>query len=115
MDVQNPGGIHLHSFWLARADDPSLELWLRVVALAFGSHRANGHSQFAAGWVAKWFHKSPSQLSTAIKTAKAKGMLGAESTSRCLVLPPGVTGGLGHPFDPCSVHGRIKKPRDEGF
>jgi len=101
MSRDNPGGIHFHSFWLERATDKELQLWVRVVALAYGSHRANGHANWGPGYLAAFFDKSASQVCTAITTAKVNGFLAEESNIRCLVVPEGIAGGLGHPDDPC--------------
>jgi hypothetical protein len=43
---------HFQDDWQARAGDPRLPYWLRVAALAFGSHADNGHARFKRGEVA---------------------------------------------------------------
>jgi hypothetical protein len=43
---------HYQDDWQARAGDPRLPYWLRVTALAFGSHADNGHAKFKRGEVA---------------------------------------------------------------
>ena len=49
---QTSGRQHYQSTWHERAGDPRLPQWLRVAALAYGSHKANGHSQFSPGQIA---------------------------------------------------------------
>lgn len=43
---------HYQDDWQARAGDPRLPYWLRVAALAFGSHADNGHARFKRGEIA---------------------------------------------------------------
>jgi hypothetical protein len=43
---------HYQDDWQARAGDPRLPYWLRVAALAFGSHANNGHARFKRGEIA---------------------------------------------------------------
>lgn len=43
---------HYQDDWQARAGDPRLPYWLRVSALAYGSHADNGHARFKRGEVA---------------------------------------------------------------
>lgn len=43
---------HFQDDWQARAGDPRLPYWLRVTALAYGSHADNGHARFKRGEVA---------------------------------------------------------------
>lgn len=43
---------HFQDEWQARAGDPRLPRWLRVAALAYGSHTNNGHARFKRGEVA---------------------------------------------------------------
>ena len=43
---------HFQDDWQARAGDPRLPYWLRIAALAFGSHTENGHAKFKRGEIA---------------------------------------------------------------
>lgn len=43
---------HFQDDWQARAGDPRLPYWLRVAALAYGSHGNNGHARFKRSEVA---------------------------------------------------------------
>lgn len=43
---------HYQEAWHSRSGDPRLPHWLRVAALAYGSHGENGHARFKRGEVA---------------------------------------------------------------
>jgi hypothetical protein len=111
MSLDDPGSQHRQSTWLARAHDVRLPLWLRVAALAYGSHRRNGHAAFKPGWLAAVLEKPASDISKAIGRAKEYGFIDEASTARCLVVPSDkIAGGIGHPHDPCPVHdGKLSK------
>lgn len=47
-----PWARHFQDDWQARAGDPRMPYWLRVAALAYGSHTDNGHARFKRGEVA---------------------------------------------------------------
>lgn len=117
MSRENPWTKHRQSFWQEKAGRPSLPLWLRVTALAYGVHRRNGHAPFKAGEVAlstsivdadtgQIRTPSSSRISEAIRQAIELGFLSSESHARCLVVPPwGVEGGmLGKPGERCRQH-----------
>jgi hypothetical protein len=127
VSAQNPFSMHRQAVWRERAQtraaNPEMPLWIRVASLAFGSHRANGHSPFKQGDIAEVLG-TPGQplsgpsVSNAIRLAKNAGWIAEESTVRCLVVPPhAVHGGLGHPHDRCQIHGAtvaaIHVPREE--
>jgi hypothetical protein len=108
------GAWHRQTIWAERASDPSLFLWIRVAAMAFGKHTANGHAGFKPGELANllgkpgkddlWEQPTPQQLSNAIRQAKKAGWIAEESSSRCLRVPPGaVAGGLNGVHDPCGI------------
>jgi hypothetical protein len=40
---------HFHHYWEERSGDPGLPTWFRIMALAYGMHRPNGHAQFRKG------------------------------------------------------------------
>lgn len=113
MSLDNPYAMHRQKVWLERAADPRLDLWTRVAALAFGRHRRNGHANFGAGEMGNLLGPpgrplKPASVSRAIREAKEYGWIAGESNARCLVVPPhAVEGGLGHPNDPCRVHGLL--------
>jgi hypothetical protein len=114
VSVDNPFSMHTQSVWETRSANRSLPNWVRISALAFGCHRANGHANFAAGELEVllgvpgengWKSVSPQQVSNAIAAAKQAGWIAPESRPRCLVVPHhAITGGLGHPHEKCSVH-----------
>lgn len=98
-------GQHYQSIWRERADDASLPLWLRVAALAYGTHRGNGHANFRPNGIAAILGKPADRISRAIADAKRRGWLAPESSARCLVVPPhAIRGGNGHPNEICAVH-----------
>jgi hypothetical protein len=126
MSVQNPYGMHYQSVWEERSANPLLPNWIRVAALAFGCHRANGHANFKPGELGEllgkpapgggWARITPQAVSNAIKLAKNAGWIAEDSTARCLVVPHhAVSGGLGNANEKCPVHaGRrtgVDKPR----
>ena len=43
--AERPWARHYHETWQERAGDARLPFWLRVAALAYGSHTDNGHAQ----------------------------------------------------------------------
>ena len=111
---QNPWAKHRQHVWEERAGDPALPDWVRVAALAYGKHSANGHANFGPGQVALVLgvvdratgELRPNQnVSRAIGTAIRYGWLAQGSKARCLVVPPhAVEGGLGNASAPCPFH-----------
>lgn len=117
MSRENPWTKHRQSFWQEKAGSPNLPLWLRVVALAYGVHRRNGHAPFKGGEIAlataavdlqsgEIRQPDKTQVSRAIRTAIEYRFLSPESNGRCLVVPPyAITGGmLGRPAERCRWH-----------
>lgn len=117
MSRENPWTKHRQSFWQEKAGSPSLPLWLRVAALAYGVHRRNGHAPFKPGEIAlavsvvdvqtgEVRQPAKAQVSRAIRTAVDYGFLNPESNGRCLVVPPwGISGGMvGRPAERCRWH-----------
>ena len=123
MSVRNPWGRHYQSVWHERSGDPRLPHWLRVAALAYGSHRANGHAQFKAGQVGLVLGTvdaasgevrplDKGSVQRAIRTAVDYGWLAAGSGTRCLVVPGhAIAGGLGGADDDCPQHKAQAKSR----
>jgi hypothetical protein len=113
-EVANPFSVHRQKVWMERAKDraadPSMDLWIRVGALAFGCHKRNGHANFKPNEIAEILGPVGSPLSAqsvsrAIMLAKKAGWIAPESTVRCLVVPPhAVTFGLGKANARCVVH-----------
>ena len=115
LSIPNPWARHYQSVWEERSSNIALPLWIRVAALAFGSHKANGHANFKRGELAKllgkpgkdgvWQQPSASTLLHAITHARQAGWLDNASTPRCLVVPAhAVSGGEGNERDKCAVH-----------
>lgn len=116
MSRGNPFAMHFQLVWQERAGDRRLVLWLRVAALAYGMHRANGHACFGPGQIAlslttvdpdtgEVYQPTRQQIYRAIGTAVDYGWLASTSSARCLVVPPhAVYGGLGHAWDDCKWH-----------
>lgn len=112
MSLNNPFAMHHQSVWWERGLDLDYPLWQRVAWLAMGGHRRNGHANFVAYDRELAFRLGkdgeavpPNRLSEAIRKAKSKGLIAAESNARCLVVPAhAVTGGIGHVRERCAVH-----------
>lgn len=117
MSLNNPWTKHRQSFWESKTAAPGLPLWLRVVALAYGTHRRNGHAPKKPGEIAlatsladpitgEVHSPSPSRVSEAIGQAIDLGFLHRDSGARCLVVPPwAIEGGtLGRPSEVCRQH-----------
>ncbi|TBT83799.1 hypothetical protein ET989_10825 [Propioniciclava sinopodophylli] len=88
---------HFLDVWAERAGDPRLPPWLRVAALAYGSHLNNGHAPFRSGQVSLvlgGIDPTTGELTTyrnvarAIDAAVANGWLAPGSFHRCLIVPP---------------------------
>ena len=111
---EHPWSKHYQHVWRERAQDPRLPDWLRVAALAYGKHSANGHANLAPGELARTVSTinrrtgevRPNQnINRAIATALRYGWLAEGSKSRCLVVPShAVTGGLGNAYTACAIH-----------
>jgi hypothetical protein len=109
---------HYQRIWEDRSGDPKLPPWLRVSALAYGMHRANGHAMFGVGDVRLVLSRvdeetgeilmpSTANVSHAIRKAVDFGFLEKGSGTRCLVVPGhAIEGGLGDPNEPCPQHRR---------
>lgn len=117
-----PFGMHDQRTWEERAGDQRLPYWLRVAALAFGKHRANGHASFSAGQISLILGRvtlpegeviplDKGSTQRAIRKAIEYGWLSPESGSLCLVVPGNaVDGGYGGgPNTPCQKHGRAQE------
>lgn len=113
---------HYQHVWLERSQDHSFTLWFRVACLALGTHRANGHAEFAAGEIADRIEvvnrstgelRSPKrqEIQRVILEAVAHKFLSESSGSLCLVVPPhAVGGGLGSEHAVCPTH-KLKAAR----
>jgi hypothetical protein len=105
---------HEQASWEEQARSQHVDLWQRVAFLAMGTHRRNGHAPFLnAEEVAerttipgKSAPDAP-EIRRAVRVAKARGWLGGQSNTKCLVVPPHwVSGGMvGGEYAPCHRHG----------
>ncbi len=113
----SPWARHYQHVWEERSGSPRLPMWLRVAALAYGKHGANGHAPFAAGEVALALSSvqpntgnitTPARQNVrrAIDVAMEYGFLAPGSSSRCLIVPHhAIEGGIGNAYAPCPFHG----------
>ena len=110
---------HYQDRWHERSGDRRLPRWLRVVALAYGSHENDGHARFKRGDVALILgtvdHQTGAVVSLsrqrvheAIQQAIELGFLGLGSNARCLIVPAHDVkkGPLDAPAKPCPIHFR---------
>jgi hypothetical protein len=108
MTREHPGGKHFFSYWQEHADNEDLPLWLRLAALAYCSHRKNGHATFflnGESTLPKQLGKTKRHIHNEIKNAVACGFLAEGSNSCCLIIPDGITGGAeGNKFAECKHH-----------
>jgi hypothetical protein len=111
----NPWARHYQAVWHERVAHRNLPNWLRVAALAYGSHAANGHAVFKPGDIGIVLGTpgcpiDKNNVQRAIRTAIENGWLSPLSGSTCLVVPMhAVAGGMGSPNQPCPVHSRPSK------
>lgn len=78
---------HKHWFWMARASDPNVDAYIRIVAFAYGTDKANGHINVAPGQLEQLLGISDRGVRKAIARAVESGLLGKGSGSRCLIIP----------------------------
>lgn len=110
---------HNQEVWHRRSGETHLPKWLRVAALAYGSHGDNGHATFKRGDMATTLGEPGKPLDRRrlydhIQQAIAFGWLAEGSTSMCLIVPPDAVdkGTIGAPKAPCPVHTRRKRPKE---
>jgi hypothetical protein len=93
---ERPWARHYQEAWHSRAGDKRLPYWLRVAALAYGSHQDNGHATFKRGEIGMVLACVDSTTGTitpyenvgrAITDAVAYGWLEPESFWGCLIVP----------------------------
>lgn len=109
---------HYQDEWQSRAGDRRLPYWLRVAALAYGSHSDNGHARFKRGEIALVLGDvSPDgeirpyvHVGRAIADAVTYGWLEPESFWGCLIVPAhAVKKGSYTRAKPCPIHVRRKQ------
>lgn len=106
--TQRPWARHFQDQWQERAGDPRFPYWLRVAALAYGSHLDNGHARFKRGEIALILG-APGQpyanVRRAIEAAVEYGWLADGSYWACLIVPAhAVKKGPWVTPKPCPVH-----------
>ena len=120
--TETPWARHYQDAWHERAGDRRLPKWLRVAALAYGSHENNGHARFKRGEVALVLgtvdHQTGEvipldrrELFRVIGQAVEYEWLMPDSTARCLIVPAHAVkkGSLTAPVKPCPIHVRRAK------
>jgi hypothetical protein len=123
MSVFNPYARHYQAAWDNRAANHHLPLWVRIVCLAYGRHKANGHAVFGRGdltWIlgtpphdGKPFQRANRQaVRNAIAAAVKYGFLDDGSCTECLVVPGhAIQGPHGKADAPCPVHEKKYRER----
>lgn len=112
--TERPWARHYQEDWQSRAGDPRLPKWLRVAALAYGSHTDNGHARFKRGEIALILGKvdvetgeviPDANVGRAIEDAIEYGWLAADSFWGCLVVPAHAIKKGAHGHSPkCPIH-----------
>lgn len=116
-----PFSMHVQSWWREQAKNADHDMWFRIMALALGTHRRNGHAGFGVGEIARELKVTDRKVSDGIRIAKKHGVIDNNSCSRCLIVPAhGIQGGLGHENDACAWHdgkrtGRRNKPQNRTY
>lgn len=105
-----PWARHYQDQWQERAGDPRFPYWLRVAALAYGSHLDNGHARFKRGEIALVLG-TPGQpyvnVRRAIEAAVEYGWLADGSFWGCLIVPAhAIKKGPWTTAKPCPVHAK---------
>ncbi|MGI8701637.1 MAG: hypothetical protein ACR2JU_10620 [Nocardioidaceae bacterium] len=123
MTAERPWARHYHEAWQERAGDDRLPYWLRVAALAYGSHLDNGHARFKRGEIALVLGKVDSitgevmsfeNVTRAIETAVTYGWLEPESFWGCLVVPAHAIKKGEHGRKPsCPIHAKRRREGKE--
>lgn len=110
---------HYQESWHERSGDRRLPRWLRVTALAYGSHDNNGHAQFKRGDIAlilgsvdgttgEIIPLSRQRVYECIQLAIELDFLAEGSNARCLIVPAhhARKGKLTDRVKPCPIHVR---------
>lgn len=113
---ERPWARHYQDEWGRKAGDPRMPYWLRVAALAYGSHGYNGHAVFKRGEIALVLATVDQEtgeihpfenVGRAIRDAVEYGWLAPESFWGCLVVPAhAIRKGAHGRKSECSVHVR---------
>lgn len=117
---------HYQDDWQSRAGDPRMPKWLRVAALAYGSHADNGHARFKRSEVALILGtvdpqtgevKPYANVRRAITEAVAYGWLEEGSYWGCLIVPAHSIrrGDMSRKPAPCPLTGNHKERRNRSL
>jgi hypothetical protein len=119
---------HYQHVWQERSADKRLPDWLRIAAVAYGNHAANGHARLGRGDLRLILTRieddgtrhvpQAANVRRALDVAVRNGWLAPGSTTMCLIVPAhAVTGGIGNPDAVCDrdekhaeAHARRRKP-----
>lgn len=123
MTRERPWARHYLEVWQERAGDDRYPYWLRVAALAYGSHLDNGHARFKRGEIAMILGRiDPAtgelvpyrNVSRAIVIAVEYGWLDPASFWGCLVVPAHAIKKGEHGRDPvCPIHAKRRREGKE--
>lgn len=99
---------HAQDHWLDFAGNPNFPDYLRIVFVAYGKHKANGHARLDRGDLARFLVRKDGTIPerrvlwSAIQRSIHLGYLTEESRALCLVVSSDhVQGGPGQPDEPC--------------
>jgi hypothetical protein len=99
---------HAQDHWLELAGNPNFPDYLRIVFVAYGRHRANGHARLRPGELAAYLVRKDAtrpdrrNIRHSIDRAVDLGYLLPSSRMLCLVVSSGhVQGGIGDPDRRC--------------
>ena len=116
---EKPWARHYQHEWQSRAGDRRLPYWLRIAALAYGSHADNGHARFKRGEIALILSdvdqttgevRPHQNVGRAIGDAVEYGWLEPDSYWGCLVVPAhAIKKGVHSSRSPCPIHVRRAK------
>ncbi len=107
---------HAQDHWLEFAGDNEFPDYLRIVFVAYGRHRANGHARLKQGESAHYLVRKDGRLPDrrnirhAIDRGIELGFLTPESRALCLVVSSDhVQGGIGDPNRRCDRDHTIRR------
>jgi hypothetical protein len=107
---------HAQDRWLEFAGHPGMADHLRIVFVAYGRHKANGHARLGQGELAHYLVRKDGTLPDrrtlwhALKKAVELGFLLPESRALCLVVSSEhVQGGTGNPDAPCNRRHTVRQ------
>lgn len=99
---------HRQDHWLEFAGNTNFPDYLRIVFVAYGRHKANGHARLERGELARYLVRRNGTLPErrviwdAIQSAVSLGYLATDSRQLCLVVSSDHSqGGEGDPDEPC--------------